>query len=493
MRHLFAFLSLFLMSGFIDAQVVTTPLKPDNPIQKYIDEIAILPKLSGAAISFYVKNMSTGELVADYNGQMALPSASTMKLVTTATASQMLGRNYRFKTKLMYSGDFDSLTGVLNGDLYIVGGGDPTLGSKYYNKIGAQDSFLYEWAEKIKAFGIKKITGKVIGDGSKYRYDGVPTGWVWGDLGNYYGAGPNGLTIYDNMCRLEFSSGLNEGDSTELLCINPYIHGLTIQNAVKAGNGSDDSYVFGAPYSYDWFIRGTIPKGKESFEVKASIPDPEKLMSVELYYALKMSGIEISKGATSYRELSKNPEFLKPTLLPIFEHSSPSLGSIIDEVNQKSINLFAEHLLCEISYKKSGYGSTYNGAQICSNYWSSKAGAGLFMADGSGLSRSNAVSAKFLVELLGYMSKSDGAQSFKNSLAIAGKKGTMSAMCTGTTADGRAYGKSGSMTRIRSYAGYVDSKTGKKLAYGIIFNNFSGASSEITKYCENILVKLSIY
>lgn len=111
MRHLFAFLSLFLMSGYSEAQVATAPLKPDNLIQKYIDELALNTKLSGAAISFYVKNLSTGELVADYNGQMALPSASTMKLVTTATASQMLGRNYRFKTKLMYSGDFDSLTG----------------------------------------------------------------------------------------------------------------------------------------------------------------------------------------------------------------------------------------------------------------------------------------------------------------------------------------------------------------------------------------------
>jgi D-alanyl-D-alanine carboxypeptidase/D-alanyl-D-alanine-endopeptidase (penicillin-binding protein 4) len=162
-------------------------------------------------------------------------------------------------------------------------------------------------------------------------------------------------------------------------------------------------------------------------------------------------------------------------------------------VNQKSINLFAEHLLCEISYKKSGYGSTYNGAQICSNYWSSKAGTGLFMADGSGLSRSNAVSAMFLVELLTYMNKAEGAESFKNSLAIAGKKGTMSAMCIGSTAEGTAYGKSGSMTRIRSYAGYVDSNTGKKLAYGIIFNNFNGASSDVTKFCENILVELSIH
>ncbi len=486
------FYTLFNFSSY--SQTPSTVDKPNTNVQKLAEELMLKPDLDQAAFSFYVKDMSTGTVIADYNGQMCIPSASTMKLVTTATATQFLGRGYRFKTQLMYSGELDTLTGALNGDLYIIGGGDPTLGSMYFNKDEHERDFLQEWAAAVSNAGIKTINGRVIADASKYNYDGVPAGWVWGDLGNYYGAGPSGLTIFDNMCRIGFKTGKNAGDSTEIVCINPYIPGLTVQNEVKSADSkSDNAYVYGAPYSLDWFVQGSIPKNEENFEVKASIPDPEYLTAIEVNYALREAGIAIKYGPTTYRELNKNIPFKKPTLTLIHEHSSPSLASIMDVVNQRSINLFAEHILCEISYKKSGYGSTYNGAQYCMSYWKSKIGNGLFMTDGSGLSRSNAVSAKFLVNLLTFMNGTDSGEKFKESLALAGKRGTMSGMCKGSSAAGRVYGKSGTMNRIKSYAGYVESTSGKKLAYAMIFNNHDCSTSQIRKYCESLMVKMASY
>ncbi|MBK9191996.1 MAG: D-alanyl-D-alanine carboxypeptidase [Crocinitomicaceae bacterium] len=175
-------------------------------------------------------------------------------------------------------------------------------------------------------------------------------------------------------------------------------------------------------------------------------------------------------------------------------HESPSLGSIMNIVNQQSINLFAEHILCQLSVNSSGYGSTHNGTLVCTNYWKGKIDAtGLFMTDGSGLSRSNSVSAKFLADLLTYMNTSKNASSFKESLAIAGKKGTMSSVADGTTADGRVYGKSGTMTRVKSYAGYVDSSSGKKLAYAMIINNHYCTSAQLKKYFEQLMIKMSVY
>lgn len=490
--------TLFLLSLVLSCPLfgfVQEVVKPVNGLQTYAESIMTDAQLKHAVFGFYVKDMTTGVVIADYNSELSMPPASTMKLVTTATAFQVLGRGYRFKTKIMYSGTFDSLSGVINGDLYLVGGGDPTLGSKYFNEDGEQRNFLNQWADTLYALGVRSVTGKVVADASIYRYEGVPSGWVWGDMGNYYGAGPSGLTIFDNLLELHFKTGLNAGDSSELHCTVPYVPGITIQNFVKAADSKDDdAYVYGAPYSYDWFVRGTIPKNQEDFIVKASIPDPEFIAGLELDYALSQRGIKVKYAPTTFRELDKAEPFVKPALTLLYEHESPSLGSVMSIVNQQSINLFAEHILCQLSVNSAGYGSTHNGTLVCTNYWKGKIDAtGLFMTDGSGLSRSNAVSAKFLVDLLTYMSTSKSADSFKESLAIAGKRGTMSSMADGTTADGRVYGKSGTMTRIKSFAGYVDSSSGKKLAYAMIINNHNCTSAQLKKYFENLMIKMSVY
>lgn len=483
--------SLIFKLGF--SQGKAEPVKPRNAIQHYAESLLKNTALQQSAFSFYVKDMQSGAVVADYNGGMSLPSASTMKLVTTATATQYLGRGYRFKTQIMYSGTIDS-TGLLTGDIYLIGGGDPTLGSKYYNKAGDESNFLIAWADSIYNFGIRQINGRVIADGSKYKYNSTPSGWVWGDLGNYYGAAPSGLTIFDNTCKIEFETGKNAGDSTKIICTTPFIPGLTLQNSVKAADSKrDNAYVYGAPYSLDWFVEGSLPKNRESFVVKASIPDPEYIAAIELNQAISEKGIYIAFAPTTIRKLNKNASFNQPEMKEILVHSSPTLASIMNLVNQKSVNLFAEHVLCEISYKKSGYGSTYNGALYCMNYWRSKIGGGLFMTDGSGLSRSNAVSAKFLVRLLAYMHTTKSATKFKNSLAIAGKKGTLSSIGRGTSASGRVYGKSGTMTRIKSYAGYVDTKSGKKLAYAMVINNYSCSNSKMKKFFQNLMVKMADY
>jgi D-alanyl-D-alanine carboxypeptidase/D-alanyl-D-alanine-endopeptidase (penicillin-binding protein 4) len=491
------YFSTLILCGFISflAYGQEAPTKPKTSLQSSAESMLSFNKLKHASFCFYVKNMETGQVYADVNGEMSIPSASTMKLVTTASAYQILGSGYRFKTRVMYSGDIDS-AGTLNGDIYIIGGGDPTLGSKYFTKHGEERDFLYQWADSLYSYGIRKVNGRVIADGSLYRYDGIPSGWIWGDMGNYYGAGPAGLTIFDNLCTFHFKTGEANGDSTELTCITPHVPGIHVKNYVtSADSRKDNAYVYGAPWSYDWYVRGSIPKQKDDFKVKASMPDPELVAALEFDYALEQAGIDVAYAVQTMRELTLDKPFEKPELTEVIVHKSPYLSTITNVTNQRSINLFAEHILCQISVKSSGYGSTYNGALICKKYWGNKIGgsAALNMTDGSGLSRSNSVSAKFLVDMLTYMHKTKNGKRFKESMAVAGKKGTMSGMCKGTTAVGRVYGKSGTMTRVKSYAGYVDSKSGKKLAYGMIINNHHCSNAQIRKYFESLMVKMSIY
>ncbi|MBD3638500.1 MAG: D-alanyl-D-alanine carboxypeptidase/D-alanyl-D-alanine-endopeptidase [Crocinitomicaceae bacterium] len=491
-KYLFIVLALVFNTTISRSQ--TQPEKPNTVIQNAGESLLTFSKLRHAAFSFYVKDLNSGAIVADVNGDMSIPSASTMKLVTTATALQLLGSGYRFKTSLMHSGEIDS-SGTLNGDLYIIGGGDPTLGSRYFTKYGEERDFLYEWADTLKARGIKRINGRVIADGSLYGYQGMPSGWVWGDMGNYYGAGPAGLTIFDNLCTFHFETGEQEGDSTILTCITPHVPGIHVKNYVTSANSSkDNAYVYGAPWSYDWFVQGSIPKQKDDFEVKASMPDPELVAALELDYALEQSGIDVAYSVTTMRELTKDDPFEKPELTELYEHHSPYLSTIINVTNRRSINLFAEHILCQISVERSGYGSTYNGAMICMGYWRDKIGAtALNMTDGSGLSRSNSVSSKFLVDMLSYMKRTKNYDRLETSMALAGKRGTMSGMCRGTSASGRVYGKSGTMTRIKSYAGYVHSTSGKLLAYSMIINNHNCSNSQIRKYFEKLMVKMAVY
>ncbi len=464
-----------------------------NPIQNYAVSMLSFSTLKHAPFSFYVKDLNSKKVVADVNSKMSIPAASTMKLVTTSTAIQILGTRYRFKTQLAYSGAIDTATQTLNGDLYIIGGGDPTLGSKYYNKKGHQKDFLKRWADTLCALGIQEINGRVIGDASIYAYQGVPGGWVWSDLGNYYGAGPSGLTIFDNTIQLHFNTGDSLGGNTTLTCIEPYIPHFNIRNTVKAAKSrKDNAYVYGAPFSNYWTVRGSLPVNREDFVVKASIPDPEYVFALELDYALNQAGIKTKYQPKGYQQLLFDTTFTKPELTTIYKHYSPSLTSIINLTNQHSINLYAEHLLCQLSVKRNGYGSTYNGALIAQAYWKTKLGTnnGLFMTDGSGLSRSNAVSAHFLVSLLDFMKNS---KTLKKSLAIAGKKGTMVSIGRGTAAQGRVIGKSGTMTRMKAYTGYVNTKTGKKLGYAMIINNYNCYTSKVKKYFEKLMVKMAVY
>lgn len=173
--------------------------------------------LKNASISFYAIDLTTNQVIAGLSPDMSLVPASTTKLITTASALEILGENTRFSTQILYTGTIDTLCKVLNGNIIIKGGGDPCLGADRYSRH--YGDFIKNWALKIKALGIDSINGRVIGDASCFTYQTTPSTWIWGDLGNYYGASPSGLSIYDNMCKVEFESGRKNGDSTFITCV----------------------------------------------------------------------------------------------------------------------------------------------------------------------------------------------------------------------------------------------------------------------------------
>ena len=202
-----------------------------NPVEDFINN----PLLENANISLLVKDLSTNKTIYQFRSNNSTIPASTMKLVTTATALELLGPKFCFETKLEIDGTLNS-NGVLNGNLYIRGGGDPTLGSEH---LGDKD-FLTKWVEKIQQIGIKKINGQIIADGTLYDDLGVNPKWTWEDIGNYYAAGAYGISYMDNTYQLVLRSGA-EGTTPEILRVIPEMPLLSFENHLKSTTIEFDS------------------------------------------------------------------------------------------------------------------------------------------------------------------------------------------------------------------------------------------------------------
>ena len=472
----FNFLLIFslLLVGWVSGQ-------EQNAIQRALNTFVAAQHLKGAAISFHAMDLETGQELAGHNSDMAIIPASTVKLFTTATAYEYLGAYYKPTTKLYYTGNITS-EGILKGNIIIQGFGDPSLGSKYFNQEGGERAFFADWVKGLQELGIRQIDGYVLADASALGYDGAPAGWTWGDMGNYYGAWPSGLTLFDNMTGLYFSTSKTAKDTATLDCVDPYIPNFYIDNRVTGGNvRGDNAYVFGAPYSKDWFVEGLLPLNQTDFKVKAAIPDPEELMAMEFTTALKQSGIDVKFHHQMMRKQLALQSAHYDNAKLIMEYSGKDVNNIAHWVNQRSVNLFAEHLLCLLALKKYRVGNTSNGVQALLDFWKGKIDLSTIrLTDGSGLSRSNTVAASHFTQLLSWMSK-NGSKEFEKSLPIAGKTGTLSNVAKNQTAHGRVLAKSGTMSRVKSYAGYVNSKSGKKLAFAIIVNSHTNSSAELTK------------
>ncbi len=487
-------ITIIILIILFQNNILSQPLRNKNHnINIAIKTLKNDKDFKNASIGFYVVDINSGEVISELNPDLTVIPGSTQKLITTATALEILGSNYKFKTRLEYTGKIDKQTGILEGNLIIKGGGDPTLGSKYFSQTEI-NKLLAKWTKAISDAGIKYINGKIIADASLYGYQTVPPKWTWEDMGNYFGAAPCGLTIRDNSYSLFFNTSSVKGKKTEIVKIEPEIPELKIRNnVVSDAVHSDLSYIFGAPYTYERIIEGRLPLNKTKYEVKGSLPDPALFAAKLLKQKLKEYGISSGK-ATTFRinpEL-KNTDTLKHNL--ILTVYSPELKDIIRLTNFNSINLFAEHLYKQTQLYIAKFNLKKTSKNFIKYFWQSKGinTEGMFIFDGSGLSRYNGITAKQLASVLRYMkTKSKNSDIFYNSLATAGKEGTVKNICKNTAADGNMRAKSGSLKNVRAYAGYVKTKSNRELAFSIIADNFNCSSSAARKKIEKVLIALA--
>ena len=486
-KYIFFFLVVFAIRS--QAQSKEYIARINSIINTFQDDTA----LQHASWGFCLVSDKNGKVVDESESKKSLQPASTTKILTTGAALSILGGDYTFKTRLEYKGII-SKGGELNGDIYIKGGGDPTLGFGRIPGVKNETQLMDAFERAIRKAGITKINGRIIADATCYEKSMQPNAWAWDDIANYYGAGPCGLTIRENQYNLYLHQGKNPGDSTKFVSTYPAIPGFRCYNDILSGprGSGDNGYIYGSAYTYLRYLRGTIPPGDSIFCIKGSLPDPA-LQCAQMLAARFLSGGKIPDATTLYLLQEQNifPDTSAKKLLITI--SSPPLREIVLFTNTLSINLYAETLLKEIGRKVSGKGSTEEGLRALKGFWQKKGLdlGGMFLLDGSGLSRYDAITAEQFANAMHFMKSESAFRDFYASLPVAGLSGSLFNIGKGSSAEGNIHAKSGYMTRVRSYAGYVRNKDGEDYSFAFIINNYSESAWSVKMKIEKLLVALS--
>ncbi|MEM6630079.1 MAG: D-alanyl-D-alanine carboxypeptidase/D-alanyl-D-alanine-endopeptidase [Bacteroidota bacterium] len=472
-----------LISTFLSAQST-------SQLETVIQGLRQDPGLETAHWGFCVKEVQSGKVLASYNPNQSLVTASAMKAITTSTALLKMGEAYRYETVLGYRGKLNT-GGVLEGDLIVKGTGDPTLGSDRFDAFPNSEQLIKTWGDAVLQRGIRIIEGNLIADAAHFSSQSTPGNWSWEDMGNYYGAGSWGINFHENLYYLDFKSGPTPGSATQILRTRPLVSDLSFTNEVKAGprGSGDNAYIFGAPYSQERYVRGTIPPARNVFTIKGSLPNPPMFLLTEFREYLRKCGITV-KGKLSVA-FSSTPG----TITTLHTHHSPSLAEIARETNYESINLYAESLLKSIAVQSGEKGTTDAGIDALISYWKSRGldTKGMLLRDGSGLSPNNAVTPLQLAEILRLSYLGPSGRALYNSLPVAGISGTIKSMLKGTTAQGKIHMKSGYISHVRSYTGFVESRSGKTLVFAMMSNNYTCTSGRMRRLFERLMLAMERY
>ncbi|MGB8194060.1 MAG: D-alanyl-D-alanine carboxypeptidase, partial [Chitinophagaceae bacterium] len=358
MRKVYWFIGLLVC--WFGAQAQTVEQKLAGAVKVFEADSQMRHAIMGLA----VMDAKTGEILYERNSQIGLAPASTQKIFTSIAGFELLGKDYRYKTRLAYSGKITK--GDLDGHLYIVGSGDPSLGSWRFSST--KDSLvLLQWIKAVKKAGISRIDGIVTTNEASFSHQAIPDGWIWQDIGNYYGAGAYQLNWKENQYEVILRSGDKINDSVvvvnenEASPLNNYVNEL--KTAAK-GTG-DNAYIY-FPLASDRnvLLTGTIPAGEKKFTISGAYPDPVSELVADFSWALYGDSVHNSPPCFYRRDLHNRKKSELDALKFFYTYSSPAYDSLNYWFMRRSINLYGEAFIKTIAYEKEGFGETDAGVQL---------------------------------------------------------------------------------------------------------------------------------
>jgi D-alanyl-D-alanine carboxypeptidase/D-alanyl-D-alanine-endopeptidase (penicillin-binding protein 4) len=489
-RYTFLLLSLFFGPGKIQAQA------PDSlrylRLGRQLDSLQRSPLLQNGSVTACLVRVNTGQPVLTYNAQRSLPPASTMKLLTTATAFAVLGENFTYQTRLEYDGLLRGDT--LLGNLRLRGAGDPSLASGRFAGFPDLNTQLALWTSAVQKAGIRVVTGQVLADDSFFGENATPGGWPWDDLGNYYGAGATGLMVNENQYQLFFKPADSLYGPAPVLRTEPAVPYLQFDNRVKtdAPGTGDQVNIFAGPFDRRAYLEGYVPQGIREFSVRGSLPEPGYFAALALQTELAKAGLRIAGEAASVSQLRRQqPDFALPAATgELHRQASPPLRDLAQACNFESINLYAEAFLKTVGVTMNYGNTTAAGVNALRQVWRSRGVdlSGFRPLDGSGLSPQNGVTARNLTDILTAAAKETWFPAFYASIPVLGVSGTVKNLGRKTRAAGNVRAKSGSIGGVRCYAGYFTAKTGELMAFAFLFNQFDPDAGSARQELERLMV-----
>ncbi|MGY0024381.1 D-alanyl-D-alanine carboxypeptidase/D-alanyl-D-alanine endopeptidase [Streptomyces sp. cg35] len=433
-----------------------------------IDTILGDPRMEGGAASVVVADATTGETLYQHNPTGRLMPASNTKLATSAAAMGLLGPDHRFSTDVLAGGRVRG--GVLDGDLYLRGTGDPTTLAADYDKLAAE----------VAAAGVKKVGGRLVADDT--RFDDQRQGDTWGadDESSYYAAQISALSVapdtdYDTgTVIVEVAPGKKAGDRP-VVHVTPktdYVH-LDVRARTGAAGGEDGVVVQRRHGTNTISVSGTVPVGGDTTKEWVTVWEPTGYAAAVFRDALAAHGVRVS-GST---ELGRATPAGARTLAA---HESMPLKDLLVPFMKLSNNMHAEALTKAMGYKATGRpGSWGDGTAAIASYLK---GAGvdagkIRQVDGSGLSRKDNFAARQLADLLLSVRQEPWYADWRTALPVACDPdrfvgGTLRSRMCGTPAALNAVGKTGSLTGASALSGYVKDADGRELVYSVVQNNY---------------------
>lgn len=479
MKRSLAAVLLCLLSCSLSAQV-------NMEMERTVREVAASQGMQHASLSVCLYDVATNQKVYGYDEQRSMIPASVEKLITTGVGFAQLGKSFRFTTRLLMYGDVDR-EGVLKGDLYIVGGGDPLLGSYRYRQTTA-DTLFTLWTRALQSRGVQRVDGRIRYVTSIFDGPQQHDSWQHGDVGNYYGAGAVGLNFHENMYFAHFNAGSKVGAAATLCRTVPKNLDLVEVNEVGTGvAGSGDGVVaYGLPWFSERFYRGTVPLGAKDFAVRIALPQPAKACADQLSTFLRTHGISVAAAA---EEALSSPDSVRT----VSEYFSPYYKTIAQYTNHTSNNIYAEAIFKYLGYKQSGVGSFESGREAIESYLKTKDLdlSGVSIIDGCGLSRMNRTTADFMCRYLSVMAKESFADDFRQSLPRVGESGTAKNLLPTLPKDITVMLKTGTMDGVKCYAGYFVGRQGTLMSFAVFANNYDCSSKQATEALNKILQKMA--
>ncbi len=440
-----------------------------NQLRFELDDIFKDPSFSNAYWGVLIQSLETGEYFYRLNEHKSFIPASNMKLFTTAVALLKLGPDFRYKTNLYTDGEIRD--GVLYGNLFVRGSGDPTISGRFTD--GDVIKTFKDWADSLKNLGIKEINGDIIGDDNYFDDQYMGTGWAWDDETYWYSAHISALSFNDNCVDLEISPGEKIGEPA-VIKINPETKYVKINNLVITVHPDSATQIdfFRAPGTNVINVFGKISLKSKPYKESVSVHNPTLYAVTVLKEVLESKGIKVNGNAVDIDDSKFNPNYDGMKILASYE--SPPLSEIIKVINKRSQNFYAEQVFRTLGKIFGGEGSTQKSVEVVKNTLS-QIGIppdAISIYDGSGLSRLNLVTPFQILTLLNYMYRHEYFSYFYESLPIAGVDGTLETRMRKTKAQGNVRAKTGYVQYARALSGYVKTKDGEMLAFVMMTNNY---------------------